>query len=220
MKLDVYEMQHSPFCIPITHMLTVASVPFKRHEVPNWDRSEIIRRSNGAYYQVPLLIHDQRPIYETGPDTQDVARYVDATFLKGALFPPRLGGLQSVVIDFLENEVEARTFKLVDPHYLDTVEDPVARTMTIRHKERKFGRGCVDQWRSDAGRLRSEADALLGRFESTLQHTPFVFGERPTYADFLLFGILGNMTFRGWNKLNESQAALAAWRSRMEQLKL
>jgi len=219
MSLIIYEMRHSPFCIPITQMLRAGGVQFESREVPNWDRSEIIRATNGAYYQVPLLIHDGRAIFESKADSQDVAHYVDNTFLHGRLFPKRLEGLQSIVIDFLENEVEARTFKLVDPPYLDTVDDAVARTMVVRHKERKFGRGCVEQWRRDAAIIRAEADELLHRFEVTLQHSPFVFGDAPVYTDFLLFGIIGNLTFRDYNRLHERQNALADWNARMRALR-
>lgn len=213
-------MAHSPFCIPVAQVLRACGVEFEEREVPNWDRREVIELTAGAYYQVPLLQHDGHVVYESAPDTQDVPRYVSTTFAGGALFPDRLEGLQAIIIDFLENEVEARTFKLVDPSYLDSIEDTVARGMIVRHKERKFGRGCIEQWRSDAANIRSEADALLQRFEVTLQHTPFLFGDTPVYSDFLLFGILGNLTFRNYNRLNDSQRALAAWSERMRTLRL
>jgi glutathione S-transferase len=167
-----------------------------------------------------VLVHDGRPIFESRSDSQDVARYVDTTFAGGALFPERLDGMQAIVIDFLENEVEARTFKLVDPHYLDGIDDVVARTMVVRHKERKFGRGCMEQWRRDTPMLRAEADALLERFEITLRHSSFVFGDAPVFTDFLLFGIIGNLTFRGFNHLADGQHALAAWNERMRALRL
>ena len=173
MAVVLYEMAHSPFCIPVAEILRAARVPFERREIPNWDRSEILRLTNGAYYQVPVIAHDDKLVFESGAATQDVAQYLDRTFAGGILFPASLDGLQAIVIDFLENEVEARTFKLVDPSYIDAIEDVPARGMTLRHKERKFGRGCVEDWRRGAGQLRREADALLHRFEITLRHSRF-----------------------------------------------
>ena len=61
----------------------------------------------------------------------------------------------------------------------------------------------------------AEADVLLARFDSTLRHSAFVFGETPVYADFALLGIIGNFTFRGWNTLAAGQIALADWRERL-----
>jgi glutathione S-transferase len=220
MPVILYEMAHSPFCIPAAEILRASGVPFERREIPNWDRSEILRLTDGAYYQVPVLDHDGTLVFESGADTQDVARYLDRAFARGALFPPHLDGMQSIVLDFIENEVEARTFKLVDPSYIDAIPDVAARGMTIRHKERKFGRGCVAHWRRDAAALRAESDALLDRFEITLRHARFLFGDGPVYSDFLLLGIVGNLTWRGYNQLSpERQSALGRWREELAQWK-
>jgi glutathione S-transferase len=205
-------MAHSPFCVPISQALTASGVEFQRREIPNWDRRELLRLTGGAYYAVPVLQHDDLMIYESGADSQDVARYVDVTFAHGRLFPPALDGLQAIVIEFIENEIEGRTFKLVDIHYIPAIADVAERGMVVRHKERRFGRGCVEQWRQNAVAIRAEADRLLGRFEITLQHSPFLFGDAPVYSDFSLFGIIGNLTFRGYNALNAQQPALTRWR--------
>jgi glutathione S-transferase len=216
MSLTIYQLPHSPFCIPITAALRTCGVAFETRDVPNWDRREIIELTGGTYYQVPLLVDDGKLVFESTPDSQDVARYVDRTFAGGRLFPEKLEGLQAIVVDFLENDVEGVTFRLVDPFYVDSINDLVGRTMTIRHKERKFGRGCVEAWRRDAVVLRAQADCLLGRFEQTLQHSRFLFGDAPVYADFLLLGVIGNMTWNGWNTLSDAQPALKRWQAELQ----
>jgi len=50
----------------------------------------------------------------------------------------------------------------------------------------------------------------------TLRHSPFIFGDAPVYADFALFGVLGNLTFNNWNRLSPEQHALASWQARLE----
>ena len=220
MSLTIYQMAYSPFCIPITAALRSFGVPFETKEIPNWDRSELLRLTGGAYYQVPVLVHDGRVITESSGDSEDIARYVDRLFAKGRLFPERLDGLQQIVIEFLSDDVEFQTFRLLDPYTLDKISDPVARGLFLRHKERKFGRGCVEQWRRDASAIRAEADRLLGRFEITLRHSLFLFGDAPVYSDFLLYGILGNLTYGGHHRLNAEQSALAEWCNRMEKVSL
>jgi glutathione S-transferase len=219
-KVQLLQMAHSPFCIPVSQILTVCGAEFTTREVSNADRSEILRLTNGAYYQVPILIHGGQIVFESGPATQDVARYLDQKFAGGRLFPEHLAGLQAIVIDYLENEVEGVTFRLVDPAYLDSIPDVAERGLIIRHKERKFGRGCVEAWRQDAASLRAEADRMLERFELTLRHSPFHFSNAPVYSDFLLFGILGNLTYNGWNQLDpEKQRALLRWQEAMRALR-
>ena len=211
MSLTIYEMPYSPFCIPITAALRACGVAFETREIPNWDRSELLRLTGGTYYQVPVLVHDGRTVIESSGDSEDIAHYVDQYFAGGRLFPERFDGLQQIVIEFLSDDVEFQTFRLLDPYNCDGIADPVARGLFLRHKERKFGRGCVEQWRRDAARIRAEADRLLARFEITLRHSPFLFGETPVYSDFLLYGILGNLTYGGHHRLNPQHTSLAEW---------
>ena len=213
--LTIYEMVHSPYCIPITQALTALGHTYERVSVPNWDRSEIIRLTDGAYYQFPLLKHGDRMIYERDDQSLDIAEYVDAEFGQGRLFPEETAGLQQVLVQHIENEIEGYTFKLCDIHYLPTIEDPIGRAMSVRHKERRFGRGCVDAWRESASVLRQELESLLARFDRTLQHRPFLMGNTPQYVDFALFGVIGNYTYRGYNTLPPELSALTGWHDRL-----
>ncbi len=208
-------MAHSPYAIPIRQALNACGVLHETRDVPNWDREEVIRLTEGAYYQIPLLVHENRVVFETGGNSLDLAHYVDTTWAKGCLFPDRLAAPNLCLTEWIEDALEGCTFKLADIHYVPTIDDVVARTMVVRHKERKFGRGCVEHWRCDAGIIRSELDSLLSRCESTLKNSPFLLGASPVYADFALFGVLGNLTFNGWNQLSPDQNALQSFLERL-----
>ena len=212
MNTVLYEMAHSPFCIPIARVLESFGIPFERREIPNWDRSELLRLTDGAYYAVPVLAHNGGIVWD---GDESLAAYLDRTIAGGRLLPAHLTAAQDCIIDIIEQQLEDRTFKLVDIHYVPAIADITHRGMVIRHKERKFGRGCIDAWRRDAVQIRAEADQLLARFETTLRVQPFLLGGQPVYADFLLFGILGNLTYKGWNSLHPGQTALMDWQSRM-----
>ena len=125
MPLRIYQLEHSPYCIPITRALGALNVPFETQNVSNANRREVIELTNGAYYQVPVLSHDGQVVFESSPLSIDVARYVDRTFANGQLFPPRWEGLQRIVVPYIEDNVESVTFKLIDPFYLREIEDPV-----------------------------------------------------------------------------------------------
>jgi glutathione S-transferase len=216
MRLTVYQLEHSPYCIPITRALAALGVPFATRNVSNADRREIIELTRGAYYQVPVLSHDTEVIFESSPSSTDVARYVDRTFADGRLFPTCWEGLQRIVIPYIENNVENITFKLVDPLYLRGIDDPVERVMVRRHKERKFGPGCEERWDQERPSLEAEAERLLSPFDLTLANRPFLFEDKPIYSDFALFGVLGNLTYRQYNPLPASQINLADWFERMK----
>ncbi len=217
--ITVYQLEHSPFCIPVTTLLRALGVAFQTVNVTNGDRREVIELTGGAYYQVPVLVDERddsrRVVIESSAESQDVARYLDEHFAGGRLFPVRLEGLQSLALWHLENEVEGVTFRLSDPFYLDTVESPTERAMIIRHKERKFGRGCVEQWRAQRPALLEAAAHVLAPYEKMLAATPFLLGSEPVYADYLLYGILGNLTYKGSNPIPASLPSLLAWERRL-----
>ena len=218
MSVVLYQMAHSPYAIPIRQALTACGVVHETRDVQNWDRGEVIRLTEGSYYQIPLLVHEDRVVFETGGNSLDVARYVDATWAGGCLFPEELAAPNLCLTEWIEDALDALegcAFKLADIHYVPAIDDIVDRTMVVRHKERKFGRGCIEQWAREADIIRSELDGLLSRCESTLKNSPFLLGTSPVYADFALFGVLGNLTYNGWNHLSADQIALQKFVARL-----
>ncbi len=215
--LKIYLFDRSPFCIALVRAARAGGLEPELVRVPNADRSELIRVTNGASYEVPVLADGDRIICESGPDSQDLAGYLDTHYLQGRLFPPALGGWQTIVNQYIENTLEAVTFKVCDAAVIPAVEDVVERTLLIRHKERKFGVGCVQRWRRERAAMIAEANLLLRPFEQTLTHAgPFLFGAMPVYADFLLYGILGNYTYRDTLPFPAELPALRAWHDRVE----
>jgi glutathione S-transferase len=215
MSLTLYDLPHSPYCLPIKRALGALRVPFEIEDVPNWDRRKVIELTGGACYQVPVLVHDGRVIFESGTDTDDVARYVDATFAGGRLFPAEHDGLHDILVRYLDDEVEGATFRCCDAFYVDSISDVVNRTMVLRHKERKFGRGCIAHWRAQLGELRAGAAKHFARFDAMLRQRPFLLGAEPVYADLLLWGIVTNYTWSGWNDMPAGMSALGAWVEKM-----
>ena len=216
MHLTVYQLEHSPYCIPITRALGALGVPYAIRNVSNGDRREVIELTKGAYYQVPVLSYDAEVVFESSPSSVDVARYVERKFGGGRLFPARWEGLQRIVIPYIENEVESITFKLVDPLYLREIQDPIEHAMVRRHKERKFGPGCEERWERERPLLQVEAERLLLPFDLTLANRPFLFDDDPVFSDFALFGVMGNLTYHQYNSLPASQRNLADWFERMK----
>ena len=219
MSLAVYQILHSPYCLPIIRALDALGVAHEVVNISNADRGPIIRLTHGAYYQVPVLDHDGKLVFdgsEREADGLDVARYLDRTWGKSQLFPMALEGLQSLLVPHIEGELEGVMFKLTDIHFIRTIADLVERTMVIRHKERRYGRGCVDQWRANKDVLFAKAGALLVPFEQMLVGQPFLLGTQPVYADFALYGVLANLTFKDWNPFPPGHPRLADWFARMK----
>jgi len=214
-KPIIYQLAYSPYCIPVTQALVAVGQEFETREVPSWERGEILELTNGAYYQVPVIQFKDRIVYESGTDTLDVARFVDDEFGQNKLFPKKFEGLQQIIVPYIENDVEGTTFKILDSYYLMTFEDVRARGTMIRHKERKFGRGCVDEWVRSRPQLLERAIQLLRPFELMLAQAPFLLGDVPVYSDFALFGVLGNLVYRDWVEIPKELVKIKGWRERL-----
>ena len=86
-RLKIYQFAHSPFCIAVTQAVRSVGIEPGLVDISNGDRSAIVRLTGGVYYQLPVLVDGQQLVYESGPDSQDIAAYLDENYLGGRLFP-------------------------------------------------------------------------------------------------------------------------------------
>lgn len=217
--MKFYQFPHSPYCIPISLILKNADIEHEEILVPNADRSIVAEVTNGAYYQVPVIVDGEQVIFESSDTSVDVARYVNG-LIEHELFPKGISGIHEVVIAHMENELEGLGFKTVDPDYVDAIEDIGEKTMVIRHKERKFGRGCVDGWRVNKESILADFYAGVDAFKDRLEIKAFLFGEAPVYADYALYGVIGNVQYIPSNIRMVGRDWLKAWMERLEAFKL
>lgn len=215
MSLVIYQMPHSPYCIPITRIMEALGESYEVVNISSGTREEVINASEGRFYQVPFLQYEGDGIGESTADSIDIPRYINRTFTDGRLFPSAIEGAHVALISFIENDLELAGFILMDPQYIDSLDSLLDRTLVRRFKERKFGLGCVEQWRVNHDQLFGRFVELLAPCEETLNKQPFLFGNTPVYADFALFGILGNVTYQGYNDLPELPG-IRAFYERME----
>ena len=213
--MKLYQHPVSPFCIAIGAILTWGKIPHEMINIPYSDRRLIVEKSQGRYYKIPLLEDGDQVIWDRTDFGQEIARHLDRKFNLG-LFPPNLEGIQTILARYIENDLESVGFRLNDIHYLSWLPDRYDRAMFLRHKERKFGAGCLDQWLQQKDRLQEEFETLLIPIDQMLQASPFLIDRRPRFVDFDLLGILGNYTFSGHNVLPSRFKTIARWREAIE----
>ena len=135
------------------------------------NRAPIWQLTKERYYQLPVLRDGKNVVFEIDDNSQVIAKYLDDR-LQLDLFPHALDGIQDVFWRYIDNDVEAITFKLNDAYFQEFV--PKGEQLAYRrHKERKFGRHCLEQWREQENSLRMELKARLSPFEQMLAHPDF-----------------------------------------------
>jgi glutathione S-transferase len=215
--LELIQFPWSPYCIVQRRILEFSGARFKITNVPNGERSLIWRLTRQRYYGVPVVKDGPQVVFETDHYSQVIAKYLDDKLCLG-LFPAELEGVQSILWRFIENEVEDVGFRLNDIYWKEMVPAE-HRLLFLRHKERKFGRGCLDQWRQERRALLAKLSRRLLPFDEMLLGKPFLLGDRPRFVDFDLDGILGNFLYSGHYRLPAAHARLRQWHQRMATLK-
>lgn len=207
--IELVQVPYSPYCLVQRRILDYARVPFQAVNIPYGDRSLVWRLTRQRYYGVPILRDRRTVVFETDDDSQVIAKYLDSKFALG-LFPPELDGVQSLLWRYFENDIESIGFKLNDVFYRENL--PKSDWLPfLRHKERKFGRGCLDQWREQQVQLLALLTQRLVPCEQMLYHRPFLLGERPLFVDFDLYGMLANFLYSGHYQLPAEHNRLQEW---------
>ena len=215
--IELIQFPWSPFCIAQRRILEYSGTRFKIVNIPSGDRSLVWKLTRERYYGVPIIKDAKTVVFEMGEDTQVIAKYLDTKFRLG-LFPPELEGVQSILWRHIESEIESVAFKLTDIHWKEIVP-PSEQLRFLRHKERKFGRGCLDQWRALEGELLKQLEQRLIPFEEMLMSRPFLLEGRPRFVDFDLFGMLGDFLYTGHYELPPAHTKIKQWHGRMSKLK-
>ena len=140
--MTLIQFPWSPFCITIRRILERHKIPHRIHNIsPDTDRGVVIRATKGRGYSVPCVVDGKHAVVDLTPFGQEVARYVDGRFTLG-LFPKDKEGLQFILARYIESELEMVGFRVNDSYVIPKLP-LVERLASIRHKERRFGRGCV-----------------------------------------------------------------------------
>lgn len=211
--IELVQFPWSPFCIVQRRILEFAETPFKIVNISNGDRSLVWKLTKERYYGVPVIKDRRNVVFEVGEDSQVIAKYLDQKFGLG-LFPQELEGVQSILWRYIENDIEGPCFKLTDIHWRELVPKS-DRLLFVRHKERKFGRGCLDQWHAQEADLLHQLEERLAPFEEMVRHQEFLIDKRPRFVDFDLFGMLGDFLYTGHYELPKAHKHLQEWHDRM-----
>jgi glutathione S-transferase len=212
--IELIQFPWSPYCLVQRRILEFSGVKFKITNLTRTgDRSLIWNLTRERYYGVPIIRDGKTVVFELDDNSQVIAKYLDEEMELG-LFPAKWRGVQAILWRYIENEIEGIGFKLNDIYWKEFVakDDQVA---FLRHKERKFGRGCIDQWCANRKQLLLQMEDLLTPFEAMLADKAFLLDDRPRFVDFDLLGILDNFLFTGRYKLPARHKRLRQWHQRI-----
>jgi glutathione S-transferase len=216
-RLRLYQYAHSPYCIALELALRHSGVPYEVVTLPVGDPRQVIELTKAECYHVPVLedLFSRSVVWDIGPDGDETARYLSDLAPLMNLFPPEVSGLQTILLRYIENDCLDFSFKVADVFRDKWLKNDVERGLHRRHKERKFGAGCMEEWGKNVNALIEGFHKRIQPFEQMLGSRPFLTGERPVYADYALSGVIGNFLYPGTTSLPANCLMLEAWYTRM-----
>jgi glutathione S-transferase len=211
--IELIQFPWSPFCLVQRRILEYSGVAFKTTNIPPSDRSRVWRLTRQRYYGVPIIKDGRTVVFETDDYSQIIAKYLDSK-LQLNLFPKPWQGIDRMVWRNIEDQIEGPCFRLNDI-YFEEVVPPAEQLAYRRHKERKFGRGCLEQWRAQQPALIEQLTQNLLPFELMLATRPWILRDEPHFVDFDLWGMLANFLYSGHYQLPAVHTRLRDWHDRM-----
>jgi len=215
--IELIQFPWSPFCLVQRRILEYAGAPFKVVNIPPQERSLVWKLTRQRYYGVPIIKDGRTVVFETSDYSQVISKYIDAKFQLG-LFPKSLQGVDRIIWRHIEEQIEDVCFRLNDAFYEEFVPKG-QRLMYLRFKERKFGRGCLDNWRAQQVAMVEQLTERLLPFELMLAERPFLLRPEPHFVDFDLWGMLANFLFSGHYQFPSVHTRLNDWFARLSKLK-
>jgi glutathione S-transferase len=215
--VELYQFPSSPFCLVQKRILEYSRAPFKVVNVPAGDRQIIWKLTRQRYYGVPVLKDGRNVIFETDEDSQVISKYLDQKLELG-LFPADLEGIQNILWRVIENQVEGFAFRLNNVYYKEWVAKNDLLYF-VRHKERKFGAGCLEKWAEQRSELLAGLEESLEPFDLMLLRHDYLIDGRPQFVDFDLYGMLACFLYPGHEELPARHQRLKAWYARISQVK-
>jgi glutathione S-transferase len=210
--MRLYRFAYSCYARKAQMVLDLLGLRYDAVEVPFGDRTELATLT-GGYIQVPVLVDDAGTVVV---DSRAICEHVVRGEAGARLVPAPWEGPIWAYADWCDGPLEDVLFRLASPGIRRLFERPADRALFTFIKERKFGRGCVDDWERTADALTARAQELLAPTAQTLRQRPFIFGERPTLADAALYGQCAMLRGAAAGIPGRLAAVLPEWMARVE----
>lgn len=198
------DRRFSPFCWRARMALAHKGLEYETRPT---SFTEIERIANGRQRRVPVIEDGERTI----ADSWSIAEYLESTYPERPSLFGDAGGKH--LSRFLKHWVEA----IVQPAIITLVVKDIYERVTAEDREyfrssreERFGNSLEDVQAGREERL-AALTAALRPLRLLLQEQPFVGGERPLFADYIVFGALQWPRVASPFRLLADDDAIAAW---------
>ncbi len=204
----LYDLPISHYCVKAKAILAYKGVAFETEPAPYHDRQDLLAVS-GQDYVPYLLWEDEGVTWDRIPD------FVERKAPTPTLYPGGQRNLARLLDSWAHDVVEEAAWKCVVFDAVKTFKDPREAWVFEEMQSRK--RGPLEVMALQKQNFLKGLVSTLAPAEDRLGEAPFLLGERPSLADFALYGALTPLPYTG-NAIPREVPQVRAWYDRVQKL--
>jgi glutathione S-transferase len=188
--LTFFQEPFSHWCVKTKKILDYKKIKYKTRNVGYHDKRELIKATGQDY--VPALVNDGKVI--TYPDVPD---YLESLAPHPTIYPDRTRALAKAIENWAHYRLEDVCWKYIVTAIPKTFKDDLERWVFVEIQELK--RGPLELMETRRPTFRKEMEAHLEIVEGMLEDHKFLLCEKPSLADFAVFGAINPVRYAGEN---------------------
>jgi len=206
--LIFYGEPFSHWCVKAKKIMDYKKIPYETKIVSYHDKRELIKATGQDY--VPALVNDGQVI--TYPHVPD---FLEKLQPNPTIYPEGTEALAKVLENWAHYRLEDVVWRYVVVDFPKTFKDDLERWVFVEIQELK--RGPLEQMNLRRPAFKTEMEEHLQMLEDMLRRTHFLLAEKPSLADFAVFGALNPLTYSG-NRIPDRFPKLGAWYESVENI--
>ena len=176
-------------------------IKFETKTVGYHDKRELIKATGQDY--VPAIVNDGRVItYSNIPD------FLEQLQPTPTIYPDGTKALTKVIEDWAHYRLEEIVWRYAVPDFPKTLKDDLERWVFIEIQELK--RGPLQAMETRRPEFRADMESHFQIIEDMLKDHRFLVAEKPSLADFAVFGAVNPLIYSG-NQFPDKFPRLRSW---------
>ncbi len=199
--LTLFQEPFSHWCVKARKILDYKRIKYEIKDVGYHDKRELIKATGQDY--VPAIVKDGQIV--TYPDIPDFLEVLEPN---PTIYPDGMQGLAKAIENWAHYRLEEIVWRYSVVDFPKTFKDDLERWVFVEMQELK--RGPLEIMEARRPILRKDMEAHLSIVEDMLRDHEFLLCNKPSLADFAVFGAICPLRYSG-NELPNNVSGLKSW---------
>lgn len=199
--LTFFEEPFSHWCVKAKKIMDYKKIEYDTKTVGYHDKRELIKATGQDY--VPAILNNGRIV--TYPDIPD---YLEALQPDPTIYPDETKALTRLIENWAHYRLEEIVWRYAVVDFPKTFNDDLEKWVFVEIQELK--RGPLEQMEARRPALKGDMESHFQTLEDLLSNHGFLLGDKPSLADFAVFGAVSPLIYSG-NQFPHKFPRLRAW---------